>query len=52
MPQIRNKKAKMKYIKFLDADDLILRDCTKLLMEILEKNSKLCSFLWTPKKSK
>ena len=33
------KKAKMKYIKFLDADDLILRDSTKILMEILEKNS-------------
>ena len=31
--------AKMKYIKFLDADDLILSDSTKLLVDILEKNS-------------
>ena len=40
MLQIRNKKAKMKYIKFLDADDLIIQDSNDLLMEILEKNSK------------
>lgn len=33
------KTAKMKYIKFLDADDLILSDSTKLLVDILEKNS-------------
>lgn len=33
------KRAKMKYIKFLDADDLILSDSTRLLVEILEKNS-------------
>ena len=32
--------AKMRYIKFLDADDLILSDSTKLLVEILEKNSR------------
>ena len=34
------KTAKMKYIKFLDADDLILSDSTKLLVDILEKNSR------------
>ena len=33
------KTAKMKYIKFLDADDVILSDSTKLLVDILEKNS-------------
>ena len=33
------KTAKMKYIKFLDADDLILSDSTKLLVNTLEKNS-------------
>ena len=27
----------MKYIKFLDADDLILSDSTRLLVEILRK---------------
>ncbi len=31
--------AKMKYIKFLDADDVILCNSTKLLIDILEKNS-------------
>ena len=31
--------AKMKYIKFLDADDVILSNSTKLLVDILEKNS-------------
>ncbi len=31
--------AKMKYIKFLDADDVILSHTTKLLIDILEKNS-------------
>ena len=31
--------AKMKYIKFLDADDVILSNSTKLLIDILEKNS-------------
>ena len=48
---IRVSRAKMKYIKFLDADDLILSDSTRLLVEILEKNSS-CSCLWSPKKSK
>ena len=33
------KLAKMKYIKFLDADDLIVNYATKKLMEILELNS-------------
>ena len=33
------KYAKMKYIKFLDADDVILGDSTQLLVDILEKNS-------------
>ena len=33
------KNAKMKYIKFLDADDIILSDSTKVLLELLEKNS-------------
>ena len=33
------KMAKMKYIKFLDADDVILSNSTKLLIDILEKNS-------------
>ena len=32
------KNAKMKYIKFLDADDIILSDSTKVLLELLEKN--------------
>ena len=32
------KAAKMKYIKFLDADDVILSDSTQILIEILEKN--------------
>ena len=30
--------SKMKYIKFLDADDIILSDSTNSLMNILEKN--------------
>ena len=29
----------MKYIKFLDADDIILSDSTKVALELLEKNS-------------
>ena len=29
----------MKYIKFLDADDVILSNSTKILIDILEKNS-------------
>ena len=33
------KYAKMKYIKFLDADDVILSNSTKILIDILEKNS-------------
>jgi glycosyltransferase involved in cell wall biosynthesis len=33
--------AKMKYIKFLDADDIILSDTTQALLNILEKNSNL-----------
>ncbi len=32
------KAAKMKYIKFLDADDVILSDSTEILIDILEKN--------------
>ncbi|MBS91464.1 MAG: hypothetical protein CMM95_00200, partial [Rickettsiales bacterium] len=32
------KSAKMKYIKFLDADDVILSDSTDILLEILESN--------------
>ena len=35
------KAAKMKYIKFLDADDVILRDTTLCLLNILEKNPNL-----------
>ncbi len=35
------KLAKMKYIKFLDADDLILRDTTASLIEILERDKSL-----------
>ncbi len=35
------KLAKMKYLKFLDADDVILSDTTASLIKILEKNSKL-----------
>ena len=35
------KAAKMKYIKFLDADDIILSDTTLCLLNILEKNSNL-----------
>ena len=35
------KLAKMKYLKFLDADDVILRDTTISLLEILERNEKL-----------
>ena len=31
------KYAKMKYIKFLDADDVILSNSTKILIDILEK---------------
>ncbi len=34
------KLARMKYIKFLDADDVILSDTTDALINILEKNSK------------
>ena len=30
----------MKYLKFLDADDVILSDTTDALINILEKNSK------------
>ena len=33
--------AKMKYIKFLDADDIILSDTTQALINILEKNANL-----------
>ena len=32
--------AKMKYIKFLDADDVILRNATLCLLQLLEKNQK------------
>ncbi len=35
------KKAKMKYLKFLDADDVILSKTTLSLMNILEKNPKV-----------
>ena len=35
------KMAKMKYIKFLDADDVILSNSTKILIDILEKNSNV-----------
>ncbi len=35
------KKAKMKYLKFLDADDVILSKTTSSLMNILEKNPNL-----------
>ena len=35
------KKAKMKYLKFLDADDVILSKTTLSLMNILEKNPNL-----------
>ncbi|MFL2678777.1 MAG: glycosyltransferase family 2 protein [Alphaproteobacteria bacterium] len=34
------KLAKMKYIKFLDADDVILKDSTNALVNILENNPK------------
>ena len=34
-------KAKMKYLKFLDADDLILSESTSSLLRILEKDSNL-----------